>query len=84
MKRRTGIEDWHPPAQPCRAVQGDRAYMRFIEMLVGFKCISLMVESTQQRPMQRRQNGAGDIDHRAMHLGDRADLREIFSRNHHR
>ena len=50
MKRRAGIEDWHAPAQACRAVQGDRAYMGFIEMLVGFKCISLMVELDSPAP----------------------------------
>jgi hypothetical protein len=54
-------------------VQSDRPRVGFIQMLVDLKRVRLVVEPTYQRLMERRQNRAGDIDYRAMHLGDGAN-----------
>jgi hypothetical protein len=64
-------------------VQSDRARVGFIEMLVDFKRVRLVIEPAYQRLMERRQNRAGDIDYRAVHLGDGANPQEIFSRSFH-
>ena len=73
MKRGARVEDRHPPPQSRRMVQSDRARVGFIQMLVDLKRVRLVVELTYQRLMERRQNRAGDIDYRAVHLGDGAN-----------
>ena len=83
LERGTRIKHRHPPAQSRRAVQSNRARVPFVEMLVHFKRVRFTVGLTHQRLMQRRQNGAGDIDHRPVHLGDGADRYKILSRSFH-
>ena len=73
MKRGARVEHRHPPPQSRRMVQSDRPRAGFVQMLVDLKRVRLVIELTYQRLMERRQNRAGDIDYRAVHLGDGAN-----------
>ena len=57
--------------------------MGFIQVLVHFERVGLVVESTHQSLMQRRKNCACDIDHRAMYLRNGANHYKIFSLRFH-
>jgi hypothetical protein len=60
-------------------MQRDRACMSFIQMLMNFKCVGLVVEPADERPIESRQNSAGNVDHRPVNLGDRAYRCEILN-----
>ena len=54
-------------------MQGDRAHAALVEMTVDFEGIALVVESTEQGLVQRRQAITDNIHHRPVHLFDGAD-----------
>jgi hypothetical protein len=52
----------------------------FIEMLIDFEGVGLMVDRRIQRPMHGGQTIARNVDDRAMHLGDDPDRAAIIER----
>ncbi len=63
----------HSAAQTRGAMERDRAHVLFIEMTMHFEQTDLAIQRRTERLMQRRKALATNVDHRAVHLDDRAD-----------
>ena len=72
MERRARIVNRHAPVQPGAAVQGDRAQMVRVQVLMYLEQIGLVIQIGAQGLAQGRQRIAGNDHDRAMHFGDDA------------
>jgi hypothetical protein len=58
-------------------MQSDRSNMGLIQVLMDLKGVSLMLQASDQRLVQWRQDGAGNIDYWTVNLSDGSDLKKL-------